>query len=575
MKIRKKLVLVILVFIIIISAGCSKMGSSAQLDRDKDKEFDKGSEISFSVLSDQQIQDLAKVSKVWGGVKYYHPKSILGDINMDYELFRVIPSVLEENADVNQVLYDWVKSFGEINNATQEETEIDQDLVHLQPSTEWTKDQNYLGDKLSEYMSNMVKTKDINREHGYTSFKSDDVYANMDNEKPYSSMNPEDTGYRLLGLFRYWNIIEYYYPYKDIIDEDWDSVLKEFIPKFTKGRDHQSYLLTIGELTTRIHDTHASVIDSDGNDVSNYFGSYWLPASYVEIDNQIVINNAIDGSGLKNGDVLVSIDDKDIELIIEERRKYKSQSREDIAISPYLDIFRSPDRDTKVSLIRDGDLLNVEVKTELQQVLGTVTNETQKYEKENIYYINVGRLEEDEINKIMKESRDTEGIILDMRNYPSSFIPYDLAEHLIPTKTTFVKPLVANPLLPGQFYYLDDLVSGQSDENSESVYQGKIVIIMNEQTISQGEFTIMSIRNAANAIVLGRDSAATDGDVLSFTLPGNIETTMTGVGIFDANGNQTQRIGLKPDIDINPTIERIKENKDEYLEKAIQVIKGL
>ncbi len=35
-----------------------------------------------------------------------------------------------------------------------------------------------------------------------------------------NSINYEDTGMRLLGLFRYWNIIEYFYPYKNLMDED-------------------------------------------------------------------------------------------------------------------------------------------------------------------------------------------------------------------------------------------------------------------------------------------------------------------------------------------------------------------
>ena len=42
-------------------------------------------------------------------------------------------------------------------------------------------------------------------------------------------MNYADQGYRMLGPFRYWNMIEYYYPYKDIIGEDWDSVFLEFL----------------------------------------------------------------------------------------------------------------------------------------------------------------------------------------------------------------------------------------------------------------------------------------------------------------------------------------------------------
>ena len=42
---------------------------------------------------------------------------------------------------------------------------------------------------------------------------------------------------RLLGLFRVWNAIEYYFPYLDIMDESWHDLLREFIPKMLQASD--------------------------------------------------------------------------------------------------------------------------------------------------------------------------------------------------------------------------------------------------------------------------------------------------------------------------------------------------
>ena len=38
--------------------------------------------------------------------------------------------------------------------------------------------------------------------------------------------------YRLLALFRFWNVINYFYPYKDLLDTSWSTVLTDFIPRF-------------------------------------------------------------------------------------------------------------------------------------------------------------------------------------------------------------------------------------------------------------------------------------------------------------------------------------------------------
>ena len=46
----------------------------------------------------------------------------------------------------------------------------------------------------------------------------------------------------------------------------------------------------------------------------------------------------------------------------------------------------------------------------------------------------------------------------------------------------------------------------------------------------------------------------------------------SGVGILTAEGEQTQRVGLSPDIYVEPTVSGIKEGKDELIEAAVQYI---
>lgn len=59
----------------------------------------------------------------------------------------------------------------------------------------------------------------------------------------------------------------------------------------------------------------------------------------------------------------------------------------------------------------------------------------------------------------------------------------------------------------------------------------------------------------------------------TFNLPGGIKTTMTGIGIYNPDKSDTQRIGVQPDIYVKPTIRGVKEGRDELLEKAIELIK--
>jgi C-terminal processing protease CtpA/Prc len=47
---------------------------------------------------------------------------------------------------------------------------------------------------------------------------------------------------------------------------------------------------------------------------------------------------------------------------------------------------------------------------------------------------------------------------------------------------------------------------------------------------------------------------------------------ISGIGIYYPDGRETQRIGIVPDVEVKPTIDGIKNNKDEVLEKATKWI---
>ena len=95
---------------------------------------------------------------------------------------------------------------------------------------------------------------------------------------------------------------------------------------------------------------------------------------------------------------------------------------------------------------------------------------------------------------------------------------------------------------------------------------------MNEKTQSQPEYLIMSIRNGENVTVMGENSVGSDGDIAYLPLPGGMNMMFTSQGINTPDGGQTQRIGLTPDIEVHPTIEGIKEGKDELKEAAVTYI---
>ena len=82
----------------------------------------------------------------------------------------------------------------------------------------------------------------------------------------------------------------------------------------------------------------------------------------------------------------------------------------------------------------------------------------------------------------------------------------------------------------------------------------------------------MAFRTAPKVVVVGSTTAGADGDVSLICLPGNLQTWISGSGIYTPDGAETQRVGIIPDIEIMPTIKGVREGRDELIEKAIEII---
>ena len=188
---------------------------------------------------------------------------------------------------------------------------------------------------------------------------------------------------------------------------------------------------------------------------------------------------------------------------------------------------------------------------------------------DTIGYITLAFIKEEDIAVIKETFKDTKGIIIDIRNYPSTFVPFSLGSYFVSSSTPFVKFTKFDLDNPGAFYFTDSLEIPKDEET----YKGKLVVLVNEVTQSQAEYTAMAFRAGAHTTIVGSTTAGADGNVSSIYLPGGLLTRISGNGVYYPDGTQTQRVGIIPDVEVKPTIEGLKQGRDELLEKAIELIK--
>jgi C-terminal processing protease CtpA/Prc len=111
---------------------------------------------------------------------------------------------------------------------------------------------------------------------------------------------------------------------------------------------------------------------------------------------------------------------------------------------------------------------------------------------------------------------------------------------------------------------------------AEPHYDGKVVVLVDETSLSRAEYTAVALQSAPHTVVIGSMTAGADGDLSGFPLPGGLRTAISGVGVFYPDGAPTQRVGVHVDIEVHPSIRGIRAGRDEVMEAAVhQIVPGL
>ncbi|HVE59240.1 MAG TPA: S41 family peptidase [Pyrinomonadaceae bacterium] len=548
----------------------------------KDLEFDQGSRISEIKLNAAKTDDLAILGKVWGFLKYHHPAIAAGEYNWDYELFRILPKILaaKNASERNEILSVWAESLGtfETNAAAVTPTA---EKIKLNPDLAWINERN-LGVKLTAQLNNIKSAKRKNKSY-YIEMDPNIGNPRFKNEADYKSMNFPDAGFRLLSLYRYWNIIQYFFPNKHLIEADWNKVLPEFIPKFAGAADDLEYKKAALGLIGSISDTHANIWGRDET-LDKWRGVNYAPVGVRFVEEKAVVTEiyeqtAADKAGLKIGDVIEAVGGKKVAQIVSEQLEFTPASNRPTKLRDIAErLLRTNENSLKITYRRGKVSKETLVETLAREKIPDKLRSPYskpippfKLISPEIAYLYPGSLKPGEINEIIPKINGTKGLVIDLRSYPSDFIVFSLGEFLVPEPKPFVKFSVGSVENPGLFTFTEELKVGKENKN---YYQGKVVILVNEITLSQAEYTTMAFRTAPRATVIGSTTAGADGNVSQFFLPGGIRTMISGIGVYYPNGKETQRIGIVPDLIVKPTVKGIAEGKDEPLEKAIEIING-
>lgn len=518
--------------------------------------------IHFQLYSAESVRHkkLELLSKVWGYTIFKTEKKIA---HPDRELLNLIKSSkIDESFDKFQkrVIQWHHKNFRFDLDQSQTFREV------FPKSFAWVQDTNLLSSSFSKYLLEFVP---IYTKKGNPQYTLKDFIPNFYYDKEFA--NTTDTliekGYYLLAGIKYWNIVNYFYPYATDSTMFWNNALQNIITNFDTISSYHSYYLTLLRTSKTLNDGHSRVYSSWASE--NLF-KYEIPFE-VEVYEDFAIVSKIDTANglIQKKDNITAINGVSISDHLkywDALLSYSTRGWFLHTVRNYL--FSSPDSIMNFTIVRNGREFNTNFSLTKGNLIKTLTSSTiYNLNKDSIGYIDLGNLQIHHIPALKKELEKAKAIIVDARKYPNSTL-LGLSSWLIDESKLFAYHTIADSKCIGNF----QLDSSTTIPNRDK-YDGTVVLILDRSTISQGEFTAMAFIQSSNLITIGRRTAGSVGLTSTFFLPGDISCRISTSSVTFPNKQIVQRTGIKPDIDLSMNSEILLS--DEILGFAYKYIKKI
>lgn len=392
-------------------------------------------------------------------------------------------------------------------------------------------------------------------------------------------LNANNEAVRLADVVIAWNVFQHFYPYFDVVKVDWSNVLTETLNHALQNKTTDQFYNTLRKMVAKLQDGHGYINYKPEQLIGG------LPVRVEWVENNIVITASTDTVSFKKGDIIKSIDGKTGEEELREEEKYVSGS-------PQLKRYRtlnqygggSLNSIAKLELIRNNKTIALDYKR-AAETRGFFLNQISEFDfpkfkkfDDGIYYINAYEITNKDFEDSLQQLTNAKGIIFDkrwdgvIRNTKENFQPHEIIPFLIDSTIHSATWSIPNVIYPDRKAIT---FSGDQWTIQPKVprIKSKLVFINVPSVVSYGESYMGILENYKLAEFVGESTAGTNGNVNFIPLPGGFEIMFTGMKVLKHDGSQHHLIGVKPTYPVERTIKAVKEGRDEYLEKAIEVIK--
>lgn len=552
--------------------------------------------------------------KVWNFTKYYHPALAKGTVNADTLFFTNLPILdkIESNEEFDLFIKNYLKELPKtiaVSNAKP----VSGKLLTTNKDQKWFKSGKIFSSSVKSELAGIFENRYRDSIHYY--IPNVRYFAEIPNEGEYKVDKPANLSYafRMLTLAKLQGAVDYLFPHKYLMDEDFDAVVKQNISLFANCNSRLEYEKMLLKVISTFDDSHSYKFINELKYKREIFKNYTFPPfAYSVFDDKIIVTDLIvpedcAKADIKRGDIITAVNGESVKNLVDRLSEMLAVSNRTtlrFKLSDYYSnlTFQSEDGNfklecnrNKISSLKNIAFVSGKSADKIELVSEYVNSRFQKTRPDDkldlvsgdIAYFNISETKrfmenvedsqiDQKIDSILNLAATKKGIIFDMRAYPDwgGFVHTYVLKKFGKIPNRYADYFEINKNEIGT-YILNDKSDTYYDENLKTDnlnYKGKVVIIINPATLSMSEWNTMNLQNVfPKSITIGEQSAGADGDEKMMHLPGGYKVNFTGNAIFYRDGNNAQRKGVK----IDKKIALKPENAlggDSLLEEAIQII---
>lgn len=382
------------------------------------------------------------------------------------------------------------------------------------------------------------------------------------NAIPDSSLNTKNPAVRLANVVIAWNVLQHFFPYFDVVHTDWDKELTKALNELYSEKTEIEYYKSLMRMTAKLDDAHVDISGS-------------IPVAKglsikVELFDQDIVVTASSSNMIRKGDIIKNIDGK---RALTEFHEIESQIsgtpnlKRNRALWYFGTDFSKPE--AKVTLIRDGKEIRVTAQrfpNHLQFVFNQGNNLPGMIDcGDGIFYLK-GNIQD--INSLLSTLVNAKGIIVGSSHQLWQLLPHMIREPVWCARWNI--PINTYP--DGQKTYWNKS-SRWTIEPKLPFLKAKFAVITSSDDQSSLETALGIFDHYKMGFTVGDTTAGCNGNVNYTPLIGNSTIRWTGMKVLKHDYSQHHLIGFNPDYPVVRTKEAVLQGRDEYLEKAKEILK--